>query len=781
MVQLRQTLRRLLATPLQTSVVLASIAIGLGAPVALYTFAASLFTAPPFRAPGRLAEIYSWQLLDGYGWCSNAQYRRVQAVREFSSVAAVREHTGIVVRDGVREERSLAEVSDKLFDTLGIDVAAGRLPHAAGPTPEVAISYAFWVAAYQQQPDVLGSTIEIDGHRHRVTGVLELGLDGLHANRSVDIWRPWSRLPAPDPNRRDLWVVARLRPGADIISAREDLDRRSGDSSHNDADRLGVFAYGKYAPASVERTRTIAMTLLAATTLLFLVACANVSYVFLARTCDRSGEFSILLALGATRRQVLTHAVGEAVFVTCAGGPMAALLAYWIAAGLPALFYEQQARLLRWSPHPATVLGACVLGLVVLLFSSLVPVALASRSEAGRILQSPESRTGGAPTGRGVRRMLVIFQMAVSLAMLSGLNGLVSAFHAALDTNHDVDAAQVLLAPLRASGGYARPDLGIAYFRNVVDAVRSVAGVTGAGLTSVAPGMRPARRTFLVGGAAAPERKPELLATSLVSPDYFRAVGIATEAGSTFAGSEADAGTAVVDVTLSRQYFGGDALGRMLVDSDGVAHRIIGIVGSSAPGSVRQAPDPTVYLPMSRSYAPEMMLVVSVGRGATQVGGRIDRAIRRVTGGGPMAEVAGLDAFVRVRSPFNSVTMVIMALCAAAAIGLVSTGVYDLSRYLIAARRREIALRMALGATRARIGRIVFRELMLVLAVGLPVGWAGALGVSDFLRQRFELPVSLDPAGLLRMAALLLGIAAVAVVPAARQAIAIAPARALGS
>jgi predicted permease len=657
-------------------------------------------------------------------------------------------------------------VTGNYFQVLGVRAALGRtlLPAdevAPGRHPVVVISHGLWQRQFAGDPNVIGSSVDINNYPMTVVGVADPSFHGTIVSNDVEVFVPvmmWSAiglsggLPQDavanalgDRRAQILFPQGFLKPSASMASTRDEIDalwsstggdRRSADGLV----RLRLVPFWRSPTGGQTYVLPTLGVLVAMGLLVLLIACANIAGLVLVRGVSRRGEVALRLALGASRRRVLRLLMVENLILAVPGAILGVLLAR---RAIPAMLAYAE-----WLAAPERIfLNIDVDGLVIA-FSAIVacasavvfgfgPALRSSRVDLVSVINEDASPRGG---GRGrFRAGLVVAQVAVSLLLLVGAGLALESVDAARRANPGFDANQVAVLgiDLRQNGYDAAR--GRVFYRQLLEAVRGEAGVEAAALAAYTPlGLIEKRAQRVEVEGYEPHRDEDLgFTANEVGPDYFRALRIEIVAGRPFEdGDDAEAAAVVmVNRPFAERFWGGaaNALGKRVRVAGGEWRTVVGVSADVKYTKINDAPKPYVYLPFLQSYRSSMILHV---RGTGAIERLIDRA---------RDQVAALDAdlpllFARPLTEATRGALIFFELMAtmllafgAVGMAMAALGTYGLVSYAVKQSVREIGIRIALGATRSRVVRaFVGRGLKLGLA-GAALGVITALALSRFL------------------------------------------------
>jgi predicted permease len=686
--------------------------------------------------------------------------------------------------EGEPQRLSTAFVEPGFFPALGVRPEIGRLPredemHRGGPDKVVVLSHAFWRSRFAGSRSVVGSTLTLDGAPYEILGVMPR--DFRYPGDRVDVYIPYSTIPDDGiPRTRDnrvLQVVARLKPGVDIARGRAEvaaLARRL--SEQYPENRAWTSATMEpLRDVIVGKARTGLLVLLGAVAFVLLLACANLASLLLARATTRERELAVRSALGAGRGRLVRQLITESMVLALGGGALGVLLAIGATRALVMLGSAQLPRAAEIGLDPAVLLFALALSMLTGLIFGLVPALRATSTDLQTALREG-GRGSSSARGHRLRAGLVVGEVAVAVILVVGAGLMTRSFLQLLHVDLGFRPDHVLVVNYsigdahQGTRGQFR-----GYYSEVLDRVRAVPGVVAAGATKAIPFRGSGERVDFVpeGMVLASGQEAPTVPLIHVSDGYFHAIGTRVIAGREFERSDDDKAPVrfVVNEAFAKKYFPDrPAVGRTLTSgTDQIP--IIGVVGDIRQESVEEPAQPTVYIHTLQNLRSQANLVVRT-RGVPLVMARaIEDAIWSVDRDQTITSVFTLSSAVgeAVARPRLLTTLLALFGVLGALIG--GIGLYGVLAYFVTQRRREIGVRVALGADSASVLRMVVRRGLWLAGVGLIVGLAGAAMLTRFMRSVLYGVGTTDPATFVGVAAVLLGVAFLASwIPARRAA-----------
>jgi putative ABC transport system permease protein len=750
---LRYAVRGLRRTPGFATASLASLTIGIGASIAIFTVTDNVLVRPlPYHDPSHVVMIWAAnrQLGQEHSPVSLANYLewRLQA-SGFESVAAFRQVPSVLTVGGRVEELSKQLVTAELLPMLGVSPIRGRLFTATEDRPAsetvLLISYRLWQEWFGGDESVIGRRVQVNATPRTIVGVLPRGF--YFRDRAVDLWEPIGLTPSKDVQRmqaRALLCVARIRRGATLEQARAHL------SALGSRPESAVAATDKEWTVNVEPlqeslTRDIKaplLILLAAVGLLLIVACANLAGLLLARHAARHSEMSVRTALGAGRQRVIRLLLTESVVIALTASAIGLLLARWLVQGFVALAPVSIVHGLPVSIDWRIVGVAVGLSFASAVMCGVVPALIAT----GRTLV-PALRQDGRTTTTGhsrFRSRLVSAEVALTLILVTGAVLLFRSFLGLQAVEPGIAASNVLtFRVFIPAARYQELPRRTQFFARAIADIERLPGVRAASAISHLPfiGSAPQARVRIDGAlpASSGEGAPATMRT--VMPGYFGTMGIPIRDGRDFGPSDNSAGAPqrfIVNQEFVRRYVAGErAVGKVIRVhvADGSGGEIIGVVGDVVEGSLNSQPAPTLYqIHQPLGYTTMIFVVRSDGHPLALVE-PIRRLVIRLDPSVPVSSVRTMEQILGETYARQRFAALLLSSFAAAALLLAAVGIYGVVEYSVSQRTHEIGVRVALGAGRAAIVRLILGAVVRMVAWGLAAGVVGAASVSGLLEK----------------------------------------------
>jgi putative ABC transport system permease protein len=770
-----------------------SLALGIGANTAIFSMVEGVLLRPlPYRDPGRLVFISQVvpKFLKAYPMLPTniAMYMEWRKAEAFDAMAASRSAMYNLSGAGEPEVVMGARVSANMFAVLGVAPRLGRsfleAEDAAGRDGVALVTDSLWRRRFNADPGIVGRKILLDGKPVEVAGVLppefrfpnQPGFGALRLGQMTEVFRPLGY------RNEDLklqfgtfnyWAIGRLRKGVSMAQASAGMDiimqRLNRQFTEDFGARARLLSLHEEMVGDVRRSLVVIM---AAVGLALLVLCVNLANLSLARAAGRARESAIRTALGAGRGRMVRQSLVESSILALAGGALGILLAY---AGLDTLLAAAPVDLPRLSEihlDGRVLAFALVLSAGAGLLFGLLPALRSAAAAPYEALKSGSHTTTEGRRGVRVRNTLVAAEVALSAILLVGA-GLLLASYARLmgvDKGFDVDRVTAVDISLPLSK-YATDAERSAYFDRALEQTRALPGVVSAGLVSALPfGGETWIDTVRPAGDARPLSEQPSTNVRFISPEYFRTLRIPLVAGRDIRPSDRERKVAVISAALGHKLWPGqDPVGRVLESGRG-ATEVVGVTADIRSTNLDRDPVNMEYLPYWTVPRPAASLVVRTAMDPRGLASTLGAQVRKLDGDVPPPKVRTLEQLMQVSVAERRFNMVLLGLFAAAALTLAALGTYGVVGYAVARRRAEMGIRMALGAGRGDLMRMILRQGMAPVFLGLAAGAAGALAAGTYMSSMLFGVGPRDPLSFAAAALVLLAVSAAACFIPARRA-----------
>lgn len=751
---LRFALRLLAKNPGFTLATILTLALGIGANTAIFTVTSALLLRPfPYRDPNQLVTIrVSDQSKERPTTLMRYELIRDSA-RSFESVAAWTTDNLNLTGSGEPLQVPIARVTPSFLATLGIRPQLGRIFTEDEGRPEgkpvVMLSNAMWRGRFHSDPNIVGQTVTLDGAPQTIVGVLPADVTFPFVGKA-DLWTPryfeFSLMPTA---RLRLGVgylelLARLRPGATLEQAKAELavlNQRYAElnPSAPDATSGREMAAQPLRELVVADVRGKVLMLSAAVALVLLIACANVASLLLSRALARRREIAVRTALGASRATLVAQLLTESVLLALIAGALGIgigwiatrALTSWGASQLPeGVPITMDLRVLVF-----TLLVSAIAGVLF----GMVPAMQLARSNPNTALRDESRGVSVGHTRTYAKNALVIGQVALSLLLVVGAGLLLRSFVRLLDVDPGFDKTNVLTMNVSLpTVKYAKPEQQIAFFDEVIRRVSALPGVRGAATSAALP------LSFIRVTPVLPEGQPDVplaqrpfIDIEAISPQWFQTMRVPLRTGREFtAADNAQAPkVVVVNETFARQFWPNqNPIGKRIVVGRQLAPAEV--VGESADiknKGLEQETQPQLYLPFPQLPWGDMNLLVRTTVEPRSITSAVRAEIAAVDADQPITNIQTVDDLMDASRSQPRFTMLLLAVFSATALVLAVVGIYGVLAYSVAQRRQEFGIRLALGADRADILRLVLRQGLILGIAGIASGLVASLFLTSLM------------------------------------------------
>lgn len=788
-----------------TLVILLSLGLGIGVNMTIFTFVNAILLQP---LPGvaqqdRLVEVYtSYASGMKFGAVSYLDYKDLRDRNQaFSGLLAQRLTLLNLNNNGENEIVPAALVSGNYFSVLGVEPAKGRffLPEE-DQTPNAnavaVVSQGFWQRRFAGDPNLVGKTLSINAHNFTIVGIAPERFAGANTGLAPDVWIPLMMQTVAMPGDRLkergvrwLELVGRLKPGVSVAQAQAGLSAIAAqilqeNPVSNRGTSANVVRLGQ-GTAGVQSTLTPILTLLMIIVILvLLLACFNVANLLLARATSRRKEVGIRLAMGASRRRLVHQLLTESVVLAVLGGLVAFPLAYYasrlLLAYRPATSFPVVINpTLDWT----TLVFAIVISLLTGIAFGLVPATQTAKPELLPALKD-DSMLGGYRKSR-LRNLFVVVQVAISFVLLIGAGLFIRSLLQARNSSPGFESHNLLIATVDVGlGGYDK-QRGTVFYQQLLERVSGLPGVRSATFAKAVPLDITGTQQIAISfpGEETAQQRAINMDYNIVTPKYFETMGIPLLQGRGFDQRDTaeSSGTVIVNEAFARRFWQGQSpLGRQIVlGGSKTPLEVIGLAKNSKYYGWREDGLPFIYLPFAQTYRPGMTLLVnSVGDPATMVNSVRD-LVRELDRGVPIINVRTMTEHLGVALFEMRAAAVMLSFFSLLALALATVGLYGMIAHNVNQRKREIGIRMALGAQRSDILKLVLKEGMFLTLTGLVIGIGLAAGLSQLVSSLLYNVSTLDLPTYGLVALLLAFVAFLASFLPAREAIKVEPIKAL--
>jgi putative ABC transport system permease protein len=748
----RLGVRSLVHSPIFTVVTVLSLALGIGANTAIFSVVNGLLLRPlPYPEAEQIVDVWhtppqqAFPGLDRFS-VSPANYIDWKAQSSTFEQMAVYTYTGLSLSTSNDPLPLIgAAVSSDFFSVLRTNPMQGR-----GFTPDeervgsdqvVVISHGLWQRAFGANPNIMGQTLTLNSRGFTVVGIMPAGFE---FPREADLWVPlaWDDKERQIRSIHDYLVVARLKQNVSLDQAQAEMSTISSRLEQQYPEENSGWG-ARVIPLREDLVGNIRLALLvlfSAVGFVLLIACANVANLMLARGANRRKEMAVRVALGAGRARLVRQLLTESVLLAVTGGLLGLLLAVWGSKMLVKLGSLPNAGEIGidTSALGFTLLVSFAAGIII----GIVPALQFTRTNISETLKQGAGRTGGSPIKQHTRKALVISEVALSLVLLIGAGLMIRSFWKLQNVNPGFDTSNALtMSVVLTPSRYSEPHQMLAFFDRALEQIRAVPGVVSVGTTTTIPlaGGGSTQPFTVEGRPAGTIAEQPMAQTRYISPDYFRAIGIPLRQGRFFSDYDRDKSVPVVIISeaMARRFWPGEnPIGKRLTPSfhsEQGAREIVGIVGDVKSSGLEVDSAAMMYLPFRQSPRPFLSFVVRTASNPESLIQPVSRAIYSIDKDQALTDVQTLDQVLVASLSGRRFNMTLLLTFAGVALLLAAVGVYGVMNYTVTLRRRELGIRMALGAKATDVLRLVLRQGLTLTLIGVGAGLISAYALTRLM------------------------------------------------
>ncbi|MGA9995520.1 MAG: ABC transporter permease [Pyrinomonadaceae bacterium] len=803
---LSYAVRTLFKHPAFTAVAILSLAIGIGANSAIFSVTNALLLRPlPYKDAGRL--VILWQRSPGLNvaqdWFSPGQYLDVKAENHvFDETAVTISGSFNLTGQGTPERVDGARVSSSLFPLLGAKSTLGRvfLPEddEKGKPPTVILSNGFWQRHFGADQGVIGRTLTLNGNNFQIVGVMsaDFSLDkevmpAVNGIEKADVLLP---LPMSEADRterghEDFNIFARLKPGVTLQAAQAEMnvlaERMKQQYPENYPPNGGLtISVVSLLEQVVGDIRLSLYVLLGAVGFVLLIACSNVANLLLSRAAMRQKEIAIRTAVGASRARILRQLLTESVLLALVGGLFGLLIAHGAVKLLRTFGPENIPRLDEIGVDSRVMIFTFLVSLLTGIIFGLAPALRASRVDLNEVLkEGGRTSTGGGAFGlkhHRLRKLLVISEVALSLVLLIGAGLLIRSYQRVANASPGFDAHNVLSMRLALPATkYPTPDSISSFYRQAGEKIKELPGVEAVGTTYSLPmsTVALAWEPVNVEGYTSKTGQSFIITnTRIINPDYFPAMRIPLVKGRYFNEHDKkdEPNAVIVNEAMAQKFWPNeDPLGKRLKSGGdkGSWRTVVGVISDAKQYSAEKEPPITVYYPFEQYTARSMYLLVRTTSDPAPMTAAITRQIQTLDPEMPVFDLNTMEQRLYDSLARRRFSMLLLGIFAAFALTLAIIGIYGVMTYWVNQRTHEIGIRVALGAQPRNILRLVIKQALLLVSIGIAIGIAGAFVLTRVMSSLLFGISATDRLTFIMLSLLLGGIALLAsYIPARRAA-----------
>ena len=796
----RLAFRRLKQSPGFSAAAILTLALGIGANTTTFSALNKLILRPlPVNRPQELVFLNT---PSGPSQSYPAYKEFRDRNRSLSGLVAYRVAPVGMIQNGTSAHVWGYEVSGNYFEVLGVQALLGRALTPAddqkvGAHPVAVISYTSWQRRFAADPAIIGRIVKINGLDYTILGVMPRGFFGTELIYIPEFWVPMAMEPQIEPgnawldnwNTWNCWVVGRLKPGVSRGQAEADLNTIAAQLAHErpmlEGMRIRLSAPGLVGNMLRGAVIGFATVLMGVAGLVLLIACTNLAGLLLARASDRRKEIAVRMALGAGKWRLVRQLLAENLLLSLAGTAAGLLLAVWLvdllAAWRPPIEFPLQ---MDFQIDRRVLAFTVAAGLLTTLLFGLAPSLQATKTELVSALKN------SALTERlrrwQLRELLVTAQIALSVVLLIGTVLVVRSLQQALTINIGFNPqSAVAVAFDLGLNGYTA-ESGKQFQARLLEKVSTLPGVQSAALANSLPlGLDQSNTSFFAEGKPVPKMSERQSANYyMVTPGYFTTMQTRLLAGRDFDQHDREGAKKVVIVNYAlaaRLFPNENAVGKRICQgmACGDPFEIIGIAEDGKYVSLSDGPTPVIFWPILQRYISTTTVVARSPLPPEQVVRMVENAVHDLNPALPFYQTGSLDDHMRLPLLPARLAASMLGAFGSLAIVLAATGVYGVMAYAVSRRRREIGIRVAIGATRAQVMRLVLQRTAILLAIGTALGAVASLAAGNLFSPILYGVNPKDPATFALAALLMAAVALAAGWLPARRAMSIEPASAL--
>src|SRR5882724_1407269 len=814
MQNLRYALRVLGKQPLFTAIVVLTFALGIGANTAVFSVLNAVLLRPlPFHEPQNLVALGEYDTrekadpgteIDSISYLDYVDFRDQSQV--FDRVAVYTNQSVSTLTDGTEATHVQGEsVSANLFALLGVQPMLGRtfLPNEDEPGNHVVIlSHQLWQRRFGADRGIIGKTVTLDGKQFQVIGVMPPRFTFPISAISPELWIPMSILrqtqdgSQPMTEQRDndfFFCIARLKPGVSIQQAQANIDTVTANWRRQYPDTK-LFVGAKVVPeisAMIGSTHSALLMLCAMAGCVLLVACVNVANLLLARSLSRNREISIRAALGAGRWNIIRQLLTESILLGAFGGVAGLVIAIWGIDSLKA-FLPRIPRIEEISLDPRVLAFTALVSLGVGIFAGLLPAWRASHPNlAGSLNENSRGSTEGAAAGR-TRAALVVVEIVLALVLLASAGLLVESFLRLQKVPSGFNSSNVTTARVALpETNYGKPEQAGEFYKKLLDRLSTFPGVQSVAAAWWIP-LSGSEISFNFNTEEHPVAAGQqpVAQVNVVTPDYFQTVRVPIRQGRAFTDRDNRNAppVAIVSEGFAKQYFPGeDPIGKRIVPNGSVdpgkppVREIVGVVADMHLISLRIPPKPQIYVPHQQFAISTMSIFVRSQMSQSSLMTTLRGAIDEIDKNVPVFRVRTLPDYFSQSIAQPRLNAMLVGLFALIALLLAAAGIFGVMSYSVTQRTQEIGIRLALGAQRYDVLRLVVLQGMRFVGAGIVLGLIGAFICTRLLQSLLFGIGATDLRTMFAVTVILTAVAFIACLLPARRATLVDPVQALRS
>ena len=800
---LKYGIRSFLKRPGFAAIAIITLALGIGANTAIFSVVNAVLLRPlPFLNPDQLVMVWEDASFAGFPRNTPAPANYVDVKNQnqvFEDMAAMDSRSFNLTGDGEPQKVDAFGVTANFFPLLGVQPALGRWIAVEEDRPDankvVMLSYGIWQQRYGGERSVLNRDLLLNGEKHTVVGVMPPGFQFLDSK--VGLWVPiaFTSETLAARNRHYLRLVARMKPGVTVDQANAEvktIHERIARDYPDSAGRLGGFVVPLRDELAGEVRRPLLM-LLVAVGFVLLIACANIANLLLSRAASRRREMAVRTALGASRFRILRQLLVESLLLAGVGAVCGLLLAVWSFAFLQRLIPDGMAVSTKLELDLPVLGFTLLITLLTAIVFGLAPAFQASKIDLNEALKQGGGRAALNAGSNRLRSVMVVAEVALALVLLVGAGLLIQTFLKLRNQYSGLRPESVLtLRTVLSRSKYAEHSQRIAFYRDVLERVKGLPGVVSAGYATTVPlAIKGGTNGFSIEGRSVEQESAGGIAYDAnhrqVSVDYLKTMGIPVQEGRAFTegDNEQSVPVAIINQTMARQFWPGEnPIGKRFKlgdpsDPEVPWISIIGIAGDVRQMGVEEPVKAEMYFPHSQAayagfYAPRDLAIRTSIDPLSVVAG-VRKEIHEVDPDQPISDVRTMSDVLGEETASRELGMTLLTIFAGVALLLSTLGIYGVLAYFVVQHTQEIGVRMALGAQRSDILRLILKKGMTLTLLGVGIGLAAAFALTRLMASLLYGVSTTDPLTYAGLAALLTAVAFVACYLPARRATKVSP------
>jgi putative ABC transport system permease protein len=796
---IRYAARSLAKQPGFTAIVVLTLGLGIGASTAIFSVVNSvLLRQLPYHQPERIVAIQEL----------NSQGKRVQVTSAnfldwraqnttFEHLAAIREGTANLALSDHAERIDLAQTSANFFEVFGVTPAQGRLfiptDEQAGHEPIIVLSHSLWQNRFGSDPGLIGKPVRLDGRNYTVVGIAPAGFQ---YPDKTEAWLPPLKLV---PELREgqevtqtrgmgyLSAVALLKSGVPLAQAAAEMEtitarlRQQYPETNNQRFNRVVSLHQHL----VGETDKMLWLLFGAVTFVLLIACANVANLLLANAASRQKEIAIRTALGASRFRVIQQLFTESALLAFLGGAVGLMMSVWgvplITRLLPREFPRLEEIHMDWRVLGFTLLASVVTGFLF----GFAPALHITKSDLQNAMKESGHGAGGSVHKSRLRQALIVAEVALSVVLLAGAGLLFRSFLQLQAVDAGFTPQQVLTARLTPSGENFRTDPDyINYYDKVMTRVAAIPGVREVGAINTLPLQKGPTLRFQIEGRppTTVDKWPPANYRS-VSPNYFHTMNISVVQGRPFTDRDNDQSrTIIINEAIAQRDFGGEnPIGKRIgfgnADGNGqpVWFEIVGVAANVRSIELKEEAEAELYFSSLQSPFESMSIVIRSTVDPASLVASVRNAVTEIDKTVPITEIEPMERLVTESVMQPRFNMVLLGIFGGLALLLSAAGIYGVTAYTVSQRTHELGIRLALGAQLGDVLRLILKQGLAMILLGLAIGLVAAFALTRLLKTLVFGVSTTDPLTFIAITSLLAGVALLACYVPARRATKVDP------